>query len=201
MTQLSEENFQEENSELYFCFYYGFAGDGLQKHIIQANGTDNNFKVHWLLIWKVFLLQSFDLERSIVTIINTWELLHLPLKEPATKQHASESLAPLTLLSFAAVSFSQELHLYVNIQWHVQWGNRDIIELQLKYTPRKRVDRRDSGALSLMCLALFWILVWTQYMIFSPHIYFISISISRHLSLYQTIGPSYLYTSPERNLR
>lgn len=81
---------------LWFCWWLRLPS--LQKHIIQAKGTDDNFNLHWLLIWKVFLLQSFDLERSIVIIINTWELLRLTVKELPTKQHPSKSLAPFIFL-------------------------------------------------------------------------------------------------------
>lgn len=131
----------------------------LQKHIIQANGTNDHFNWHCLLIWKIFLLQSSDLEGSIIIIVNTWELLHLTVKELPMVTHLPEGLAPLILLSFTVVTSPRNL-IYM-------WTFNDIcngetgIEQNCKWETHagKEQTGRDLRVLSLMCLILLCILV------------------------------------------
>lgn len=91
MTQFSEENFKEENSELYFCSYYvhwWLRFLTLQTGIIQAIGIDDDcVDLHRLPFWKVILLESFDLKGLIITI-NICELLYFRVKElPLSSVH------------------------------------------------------------------------------------------------------------------
>lgn len=55
MIQFSEENFKEDNSELYFCSYYvhwWLRFLTLQTGIIQAIGIDDDcVDLHWLPFW------------------------------------------------------------------------------------------------------------------------------------------------------
>ena len=53
MIQLSEENLQEEYSELYFNFYYDFAGDKLFSACKMGSGIEDHFNLHWLPFWKL----------------------------------------------------------------------------------------------------------------------------------------------------
>lgn len=70
------------------------------------------------------------------------------------KQHQPESLAPLFLsLSFAVVNFSPVLYLYMNIQWYLQWGEGDVLELK-QYRYRKRADREEFGGIITYVLGI-----------------------------------------------